>query len=57
MNVHIQVTTPLKRLRKAAPLPNLQCTEMEARHWFAGMWHGIALGLVIGVSVAIMVLE
>lgn len=56
MNVHVLITYPWKRLRKAEPLPLLQCTELEARNWFSGWWHGIAVGMVIGAGCAVVLL-
>jgi hypothetical protein len=43
-----------KRMRKAEPLPTVEVTERESREFFAGMWHGIALGFVIGAGVAVV---
>jgi hypothetical protein len=57
MNVHVLITAPWKRLRKAAPLPHLQCTELEAKHWFSGYWHGLGLGVVIGAGFAAVLLR
>lgn len=54
MNVHLYITAPFKRLRKASPLPQIECTELEAREWFYGMWHGIPVGFVIGAAVAVL---
>ena len=56
MNVHLYITAPWKRLRKAAPLPLVECNESEARNWFSGWWHGIAVGTVIGAGFAVVAL-
>lgn len=55
MNVHLHITAPFKRLQKAEALPVVECTETESRNWFAGMWHGIGLGFVIGAGVAVLI--
>ena len=55
MSLHLFITAPWKRLRKAQPLPNVECTEREAREFFAGYWHGIALGTVIGAAAAVLI--
>lgn len=57
MNVHLFITAPWKRLRKASPLPQVECTEQEARQWFSGWWHGIAIGFVVGLGAAVAVLR
>lgn len=54
MNLHLHITAPFKRMRKAEPLPTVEVTERESREFFAGMWHGIALGFVIGAGVAVV---
>lgn len=56
MNVHLYITAPWKRLRKAEPLPQVECTEADARNWFSGWWHGIAVGTVIGAGFAVVAL-
>ena len=44
-------------LRGPAPLPEVQSERAEAVAWFAGMWHGIAMGTVIGAGVMVLFLE
>lgn len=56
MNLHLHITAPLKRMRKASPLPTVQCTELEAQAWSAGWWQGIAVGFVIGLGAAVVAL-
>lgn len=56
MNVHLHITAPWKRLRKASPLPQVECTESEANAWRAGWWQGIAVGIVLGLGAAVVVL-
>jgi len=50
IDIRVMISEPMRRLRKAAPLPQVECTEAEARHWFAGYWHGIGLGIVLGLG-------
>lgn len=50
----IIIAAPWKRMKKAAPLPLVESTELEAKSWFAGYWHGIALGFVIGAGFAVV---
>jgi len=52
----IIIAAPWKRMKKAAPLPVVECNEMEARNWFSGWWHGIATGAVIGAGFAVVLL-
>jgi hypothetical protein len=56
MNVHVHVTATWKRMRKAAPLPQVECTQQDSLHWRAGWWQGIAVGFVIGLGAAVVVL-
>lgn len=44
-------------LRGPEPLPEVQSERAEAVAWFAGMWHGIAMGTVIGAGVMALFLE
>ena len=43
-------------LRGPAPLPEVQSERAEAVAWFAGWWHGIAVGLVCGAGLAAVAL-
>jgi hypothetical protein len=52
----IIIAAPWKRMKKAAPLPVVECSEMEARQFFSGWWHGIAIGFVIGAGLAVVLL-
>ena len=52
MNLHLYIAAPLKRMRKAEPLPTVECTQLEAQAWRAGWWQGIAVGFVIGLGAA-----
>ena len=53
---HINVTfTSTKRLNKPQPLPEV--TEAEARSWFNGMWHGIAISAPIWTAVGVLVAQ
>lgn len=51
------ITTRFKRLRKPEPLPAVMGTEGEAREFFKGMWHGIALGAVMGASAVVVLVS
>lgn len=44
--------TRTHRLPMPKPLPVV--TEQEAREWFSGLWHGVALGLVIGAAFGVL---
>lgn len=48
------ILTRFKTLHKPEPLPSLMGTEGEAREFFKGMWHGIALGGVMGVAACVV---
>lgn len=50
------ITTRFKSLRKPEPLPDLMGTKGEAREFFRGMWHGIALGGVMGAAAVVLLL-
>lgn len=54
MNLHLHITAPFKRMRKAEELPTVQCTQLEAIAWRAGWWQGIAVGFVIGAGLAVV---
>lgn len=54
MNLHLHITAPLKRMRKAEALPTVECSELEAIAWRAGWWQGIAVGFVIGAGLAVV---
>lgn len=56
MNLHVYIAAPFKRMPKAEPLPTVECAQLEAEAWRAGWWQGIAVGLVIGLGVAVVVL-
>lgn len=51
----ILITTSIKRMRKPRPtLPVVECTEADARSYFAGFWAGIFIGSVIGAGLFMM---
>lgn len=50
----IIIAAPWKRMKKAEPLPVVECTQADAQQFFSGMWHGIALGFVIGAGFAVV---
>ncbi len=52
----ITIPAPLGPLR-ASELPNVSCQKAEAKSWFSGWWHGIAIGFVIGLGAAVVVLR
>lgn len=52
----ITIPAPLRPLR-ASELPNVECSKAEAKSWFSGWWHGIAIGFVIGLGAAVVVLR
>lgn len=56
MNLHLYIAAPFKRMRKAEPLPTVECSQLEATAWRAGWWQGIAVGFVIGLGAAVVVL-
>jgi hypothetical protein len=39
-----------KRLPDAQPMPEVAAERAEAVAFFSGMWHGLALGVVIGAT-------
>ena len=45
-----------RTLRGPQPLPEVQSERAEAVAWFAGWWHGIAVGLVCGAGLAAVAL-
>lgn len=44
------------RLPTPAPIPPVACEEAEARAFFSGMWHGIALGAVTAAALVALAL-
>lgn len=52
----IIIAAPWKRLKKAQPLPDVECSKAEAEQFFAGMWHGIALRFVMGAAITVLVM-
>lgn len=52
LTIHL---TRIKRLSSPEPLPDV--TRGEAVSFFSGMWHGVALGCVIGAGAAVLLLS
>jgi hypothetical protein len=59
MSTTTRLIKPARRSTLAAPaaLPEVQSERAEAAAWFAGMWHGIAMGAVIGAGIAVLLLQ
>lgn len=57
MNLHLFIAAPFKRLPKAQPIPSVECSEADARSFFAGWWQGIGVGFVIGVALAVVAIR
>lgn len=53
MSITIFFTNTSNRLPKPAPLPEVKSTKAEADAFFSGMWHGLAIGCVIGAGVIV----
>ncbi len=52
----ITIPAPLRPLR-SSELPTVTCGKAEAKSWFNGWWHGIGVGFVIGLSLAVVALR
>jgi hypothetical protein len=44
--------TRTQRLPMPQPLPVV--TEPEARQWFNGWWHGLAVGVITGMGIGVL---
>lgn len=53
----IDYKTRMRRRLRKPNTPGMTYEQAQAHEWFSGFWHGIALGAVLAVSVAVVVLR
>lgn len=50
--IHLHITTTPRMPKPTRTVGPLLHTKAEAVEWFRGMWHGLAMGALVGAVVA-----